>query len=181
MPHFEGVQLRSYTRALPREPIVDARRSLRRSLGPPERQMEMDKAARERAVKQYRKVAECIDYFMRNVRQRIGGGGDAADWLPEEDPEKTIVLGPVCEESLRELMKQIVRDLRELRHNIEIIDEQLTLFARARDRLDFRHGAATGTRTAFLRDISLMTGELPDEPYMPSDDIITTCASIQIA
>jgi hypothetical protein len=133
--------------------------------------VEIDRIASERAAKHSQQVAACIDSLMRRVQQRMGGVRRRTADDTGDHGEKVIV--SYSEESLKLLMKKIVRDINEVGRHIDILDEQLNLFARARDKLDFRYRVATGTRTAFLRDIRLMTGGLPGEPYVASDDITT--------
>jgi hypothetical protein len=177
MPHFEGVQLRDYRRNLVCESLEEsAHRRARRPTIRRGNHDAVDRIAREKASRQYRKVALNADLLVKHMQRKLEesakrrmssrGRGPFGEKKMEEDED--LVMPANSEDRLRDLMRQIKRDLTDITRNIDILDGQLTLFARARERLDLRYKAAVGTRPDFLNDILLMTGGKPGEPYIKS-------------
>jgi hypothetical protein len=171
MPHFEGVQLHDYPRKIVFERSdTTAHRGAKQLNLPPG---EQDEKAREKASKQYKKVAMHADLlvkhmqarFEQSARKHTSRGGTSLNEKKREDDD-AMSLTTSSENRLREVIRQLRRDMAEVTRNIDIIDEQIALFARARERLDLRYRAAVGTRPDFLNDILLMTGGRPDEPYI---------------
>jgi hypothetical protein len=171
MPHFEGVQLHNYRGTLFCKAMDEpAHRHTRRS----NKQETFDCRARAKASRQYRKVARGADLLVKYMQKKFEesgkrwliSSGAALDEKKKDDEEIPVTTNN--EDRLRDVVRQLARDFNDVVRNVDILDGQLALFARARERLDLRYRAAVGTRPDFLNDILLMTGGKPGEPYIKS-------------
>jgi hypothetical protein len=175
MPHFEGVHLRDYRRTLACERFNEAAgRRTKWTLSRPAEREEIERMAREKALKQYEMVAPGAVGLTKHMQKKLEEGTKThrpGESSPDEEKKEDcgeIPMSTDSEDRLRDLLRQIKRDMDDVARNIDILDGQLTLFARARERLDFRYRAAVGTRPEFLNDILLMTGGRPGEAYIKS-------------
>jgi hypothetical protein len=183
MPHFEDVHLRRSRRVLMCAHSEDVHRRVRRSVVTPEQQMELERSAREQAVKQYGQVVVVVDNLMKYVQERMeesakrrtSNGATGRQSATDDD----ITMLTINDRRVRDLLRQTARELAHINRDIHILDEQFRLFDRARDRLDLRYKAAMGTRPGFIKDILLMTGGLPNEPYILSIDLRESDVSVQ--
>jgi hypothetical protein len=172
MPHFEGVELRDYRRVPGCERFDECERH-RTSIRPGMREA-AERMARDKALRQYRKVALGADMLIKHMQRKLEesakrrkGGCAPRDEKKREDYDE-VPMTTDSEDRLRDIMRQVRRDMSDVARNVEILDGQLALFNRARERLEFRYKAAVGTRPEFLNDILLMTGGRPAEPYIKS-------------